>query len=139
MNVPFKRACLIVALLGVLLVTAGCGKYWQYRKDDLLETFDLGITISDDWQWEFYHSIESFVTFGYADYDATFYGWGNGKVGKMPFYLHAWGAGVIGKERFGWENYDKDDWDTLYTQTIGVVGTPIGFFTGNSNPHYVPT
>lgn len=139
MRVHPKRYGVVLLLLAALCFGSGCAKYWQYRAEDLAQTFDLGVTISDDWQWAFYHSVESIVTFGYADFEADFYGWGHGQMGKLPFYLRAWGAGVYGRERFGWGGYDKNDLDTLYTQTIGIVGTPVGFISGNSNPHYVPT
>ena len=133
------RAALVVALLAAVLVTSGCANYWRYRWEDFKEIGDIGVTYSPDWQWAFYHSFESIVTVGYANYEATFHGWGHGYVGKMPFYLKAWGAGVYGDEQFGWMNYNKNDRSTLYTQNSGIIGVPVGFITGNSNPHYVPT
>ena len=135
-----KRAGLLLCLGVVLAGLSGCGSYWQHRGEDFADTFDLGVTYSEKWQFVFYHSVESTVVLGYAgDFEATFYGWGNGRIGAMPHYLDAWGLMAWADERVGWDNYNKDDPDTLYLQTAGFIGMPAGLITGHSNPHYVPT
>ena len=125
-------------LAAVVIVSQGC-TYLQHRGDDFAEMLDIGLTFSKKPQWVFYQSFESIVALGHADYEATFAGWGGGRFGVTPHYLKAWGALVWADEQVGWGDYDKDDPDTLYTQTVGLVGMPAGFSSGNTNPHYVPT
>ena len=133
-----RTAVLIVA--GICLVAfSGCAQYWRNRATDFSEMFDIGVTYSPETHWVFYNSFESILTVGYANYEATFYGWGGGQFGATPHSLKAWGALVYGDEQVGWGDYDRDDPSTLYTQKVGLVGMPYGVITGQDNWHYVPT
>jgi hypothetical protein len=125
--------------LAALVVLTGCTSYWRHRAEDFADTFDIGLTFSKKPQFAFYNSFESIVALGYANYEATFVGWGGNRFGATRHYLKAWGALVWADEEAGWGNYDKNDRSTLYCQTVGIVGMPVGMITGNSNPHYVPT
>jgi hypothetical protein len=133
------RAVLLIAVAASLCTMSGCAQYWRNRATDFSEMFDIGVTYSPETHWVFYNSFESILTVGYANYEATFYGWGGGQFGATPMYLNAWGALVYGKERIGWGDYDEDDTSTLYTQTVGLVGVPCGVIHGEDNWHYVPT
>jgi hypothetical protein len=142
MRGKLKRCALLVSAI-VLLGTAGCANYWQYRWDDFHDIADIGVTFSKKGQWVFYNSFESILALGYGDYECAFYGLGGGHFGRSDHYLKAWGALVWADEEVGWRgsgrDYDKDDRSTLYTQNVGIVGMPVGMVNGNSNPHYVPT
>jgi hypothetical protein len=134
-----SRAFLLTAVAASLIAFSGCANYWRNRLDDASEMFDIGVTFSKAGQWAFYNSFESILSLGYADYEATYYGWGGGHFGKNHLYLNAWGALVYGDEKIGWEGYDVNDPNTLYCQSIGIVGMPIGLATNHSDPAYVPT
>lgn len=134
-----KRAVLLLAVAAVLPLGSGCATYWRNRAQDFADMVDIGVTYSSKGQWVFYQSFESILPIGYANYEATFVGWGGGRFGVTPHYLKAWGALAWGDEQVGWGDYDKDDPDTLYTQRVGLVGMPSGLITGHSNPNYVPT
>lgn len=138
MSTTIRRAVLLPALAAALLAASGCA-YVRHRAEDFAEIADIGLTVSGKPRLAFYNSFESVVTAGYADYEATFIGWGGGRFGVTPHYLDAWGAVAWGEERVGWGHYDVDDPGTLYEQTVGLVGMPAGMASGRSNPHYVPT
>jgi hypothetical protein len=138
MSATLRRAVLLPALAAALLAASGCA-YLRHRAEDFAEIADVGLTVSRKPQWAFYNSFESLAAGGYADYEATFIGWGGGQFGATRHYLKAWGALVWGDERVGWGDYDVDEPGTLYEQTVGLVGMPAGMATGRSTPHYVPT
>jgi hypothetical protein len=117
----------------------GCATYWRDRAEDFADIVDIGVTYSPKSQWVFYNSFESILTLGYANYETNFYGWGGGHFGASRHYLKAWGALVYGDEQVGWRDYNKDDPNTLYCQTVGIIGMPAGMINGHSDPHYVPT
>lgn len=139
MRGALKRAAVLIVAGVSLFVLSGCAQYWRDRGHDFADMVDIGVTYSPGTHWVFYQSFESLLTVGYADYEATFVGWGGGRFGATPHYLKAWGALVYGDEQVGWGDYDKDDPGTLYTQTVGLVGMPYGVITGQDNWHYVPT
>ncbi len=133
------KRLIMLAVLAVALPAAGCAQYWNDRASDFADTFDIGVTFSRKPQFVFYHSFESIVALGYANYEAMFYGWGGGQFGAERHCLKAYGVLLWGDEEAGWGNYNRNDPNTLYTQYVGLVGMPVGLATGNSNPHYVPT
>jgi hypothetical protein len=133
-----ERAVLLVVVALAAAGTMGC-TYLRYREQDLADVVEIGVTYSRSPQWAFYHSILSTIVLGYADSETTFYGLADGRFGRQPQYVKAWGAVAWGKEQIGWGNYRKDDPSTLYCQTVGLVGMPTGVVTGHANPHYVPT
>ena len=139
MRERLKRALLLTTVAVSLFAFSGCATYWRDRGHDFSDMFDIGVTYSKDWQWAFYNSFESIIALGYADYQATYYGWGGGHFGKNHLYLNAWGALVWADEQIGWDGYDVNDPNTLYCQTVGLVGMPSGLITGHSDPAYVPT
>jgi hypothetical protein len=134
-----RRALVLLVAAVCLVAFSGCATYWRDRANDFADMMDIGVTFSKKSQWVFYNSFESILTLGYANYEATFYGWGGGHFGKNHLYLKAWGALAWGDESIGWDGYDKSDPNTLYCQTIGLVGMPSGLITGHSDPAYVPT
>jgi hypothetical protein len=134
-----RRALLLLAAAALLCGGSGCATYWHNRARDFAEMVDIGVTYSKEPHWVFYQSFESLLTVGYANYEAAFYGWGGNQFGATPHYLKAWGALVWGHEQVGWGDYDKADPDTLYVQTVGLIGMPAGLIDGPSNPSYVPT
>lgn len=143
MGEKLKRSALLLAM-AVVLGASGCANYWQYRWDDLHEIADIGVTYSKKGQWVFYNSFESIVALGYGNYECTFYGLGGGHFGRGEHFLKAWGALVWADEEVGWRNvagrdYNRDDPNSLYRQTVGLVGMPVGLVTGHSNPAFVPT
>jgi hypothetical protein len=139
MRKALKRGLVLLMAAASLVVFSGCGTYWRNRANDFSDMFDIGVTFSKKGQWAFYNSFESIVALGYANYEATYYGWGGSHFGKNHLYLKAWGALVWADEQVGWDGYDKSDPNTLYCQTVGLVGMPSGLISGHSNPSYVPT
>ncbi len=122
MRERLKRALVLTTVAVSLFAFSGCATYWRDRGHDFSDMFDIGVTYSKDWQWAFYNSFESIIALGYADYQATYYGWGGGHFGKNHLYLNAWGALVWADEQIGWDGYDVNDPNTLYCQTVGLVG-----------------
>lgn len=139
MRETLKRTVLLVAVAVALFAFSGCATYWRNRGEDFADMCDLGLTFAKKPQWVFYQSFESVAAVGYSDFEATFVGWGGGRVGITPHYLKAWGALLWADEQVGWADYDTDDPNTLYAQSAGLAGMPAGMVTGKSNPHYVPT
>jgi hypothetical protein len=133
-----RRVALLLAVGILTLGTSGCA-YLHSRVEDLADIADIGVTYSKDSQWAFYHSLLSTITIGYADSETTFHGLADGRFGTQPEYVKAWGAVAWGEEQMGWGDYRKDDPNTLYCQTVGLVGMPYGLVKGPSSPHYVPT
>ena len=132
-----RRMGLLLVVMLALAAGAGCS-YLTYRAEDFAEIVDIGVTYSSKPQFALYSSFESILPGGYADLDGWFAGWGGGQFGVTRHYLHAWGAIVWGHEEIGWGEFDKNDPTTLYTQTVGLIGMPVGL-GGDSNPNYVPT
>ena len=139
MREMLKRALLLLTVAVALLAGSGCATYWRDRAADFADMLDIGVTFSTKPQFVFYQSFESILPLGYADYEATFVGWGGSQFGVTSHYLKAWGALAWGDEQAGWGDYDKDDPNTLYVERVGLVGMPSGLITGYSDPHCVPT
>jgi hypothetical protein len=139
MRQMLKRAVLLLVVAAALIGMSGCATYWRSRGDDFADMLDIGITLSKKQQFVLYSSFESVLALGYGDFEGTFAGWGGGRFGVTHHSVKAWGVVVWAHEELGWGDFDRNDPNTLYVQTTGLVGMPYGLIEGPSNPNYVPT
>jgi hypothetical protein len=89
-----------------LFLFSRCTAYWRDRAEDFA---DIGPIFSKKPQLVLYHSFESIVALGYADYEATFVGWGE----ILDF-------------AFGWTTLDF----LVLIQKAGFVDVELVGFTG---------
>ncbi|MHC5035057.1 MAG: hypothetical protein ACYTFZ_08480 [Planctomycetota bacterium] len=130
--------------LGVLFTASqGCsspgnvGIYLKHRAEDLLDTFDIGVTLSLWPGLAIYADAVSVAPGGIGYVDGWFVGLGGGQLGLTRHYEKSLGLLIWGYEEVGWGEFDKHDKDTLDRQFVGVAGILLPPYKGR--PAYMPS
>ena len=107
---------------------------------------DFGLTLTDTPQAGFYWNSLDLLTFGKAELDGHFVGWGGGQIGYTRFYADCWGF-IYGEETIGWGpmlDTDRRE-DALIkrrSNITGIFSSIVGSDpTGNGygqGPNYTP-
>jgi len=98
------------------------GSYLWWRVEDLLETVDIGVTVSKEPYGGLYGHFASLTPFGAIYLDGTFIGIGGGQIGVTRHYIAGMGALVWGYEEVGWQAYDRHDLSTVQALGVGPIG-----------------
>jgi len=113
---PFERVSKENGPGGVVL------SYVKWRLEDLFESVDMGITVSEEPCGGIYGCGVSVMTGGWVYIDGHFIGIGGGQIGMTRFYTANVGLLAWGYEETGWQEFDKDDLSTLSYQGSGALG-----------------
>jgi hypothetical protein len=113
------RLCGALVLAVLALDATGC-TYLKHRGEDLLETFDIGITLSRSPQLSLYANGASFICFGYSKFNGTLLGMGGGFFGIVHHENKCWGNGFYGEEKLVWGK-NRRPWKR-YKQKQGLQG-----------------
>lgn len=121
---PLFRAGLILLLAGALSST-GCA-YFINRGNDLVDVFDVGITVSEKPQIGLYASWLNLVPVGYSNFDGTLIGLADRNVGAVKAREKAAGVLVWGYEQFGYEDFNVNDPESPPQWGVGLAGLAEG-------------
>ncbi len=100
-SLAFHRLIAVLSVLVLILSLQGC-TYLKWRLDDLAESVDIGIIVSEKPYFALYADELSLLPIGYAHVDGHFIGWGGGQVGKTTHAVHSYGLLLHGEEELGW-------------------------------------
>ena len=127
---------LAVALVGPpgcskrLLTAGGVGQaianYLTDRATDMLDTVDVGFSITKTPQLCFYANGASMGGVGYGSTHGYFAGIGGGNIGYTRFYTANVGALIWCYEELAFGEFDKHDLNTVNAQGTGIGGLLAG-------------
>ena len=113
----------IAMLAGIFC--SGCS-YMQRRRNDALDMFDIGVTVSEESGFSLYSSCFNIFTLGYSRVDGTFHGLCGGRTGSFPMRHNATGLVVWGSERMGYDEVDFADPNSPESWRVGPLGLILG-------------
>jgi len=119
------RKAFIMLITAILSSTTGCA-YFINRGNDLLDTFDIGITVSEKPKIGIYTAYLNLATFGYSNFDGTLVGLGDRNVGAVKAREQAGGIIFWGYEQFGYEDFNVNDPESPPTWKVGLAGLAEG-------------
>ena len=96
--------------------------YLKWRFEDLLETVEVGLTLSSKSCGGFYVDPASLAPLGACYFDGTFVGVGGGQLGVTRHYMAGVGAVIWGYEEYGWQDFDRRDLTTVQALGVGPIG-----------------
>ncbi|MBM4033885.1 MAG: hypothetical protein FJ291_19200 [Planctomycetes bacterium] len=106
----------------------GVGLYLQDRFEDVMETMDVGFTLTWKPSFALYTDAASVAPVGGGYVQGWFIGLGGGQlfgIGHSRFpatrcYFLGGGVGVWGYEEIGWDTFDTEDLSTFHCQDVGA-------------------
>lgn len=140
-----SRIALLIALAGIMFVSAGCaasvGEYFVHRYQDFGEVIDLGITVTKTPQIGLYWNSLDLITVGYSDIDGQFIGWGGGQIGMTRVHAKCW-ALLYGHEEIGWGPLLDDPARReeaimrRRSNVVGIASSLVGINVNNAHTYY---
>ena len=105
-----RMLLVMVVLSTVTVLSSGCA-YLKNRGNDLVDTFDMGITFTEKPRVGVFISFNSLLAAGYSNIDdGKLLGFAQRNVGWLDMRYQAAGALLYGYEQWGYDdNFDKND------------------------------